>query len=74
MAEYPIYLTSNDRTYAVTSPDFPELATFGKDIDGTLSRAAGAFSEAIAARRARGHIIPEPSKPNYGQRVVHVPD
>ena len=74
MAEYPVTLTPYDGTLLVTSPDFPELVTLGEDVEDALSHAVGAFLEAIAARRAHGHGIPEPSKPEQGQRVVYVPD
>ncbi len=74
MAEYPVNLTPDNGAFLITSPDFPELTTFGKDVEDALSHAVGAFLEAIAARRAYGHDIPEPSKPDHGQRVVHVPD
>ena len=66
MAEYPVNLTLDNGTFLVTSPDFPELTTFGEDIEDALSHAVGAFLEAIAARRAHGYDIPKPSKPEQG--------
>ena len=74
MPEYPVNLTPDGDTILVTSPDFPELTTFGNDVEDALSHAVNALLEAIAARRAHGHDIPKPSKPDIGQRVVYVPD
>lgn len=63
MAEYPVRLTPDDNgTLLVTSPDFPELTTFGEDRDDALARAIDAFDEAIAARIARREDVPRPSK------------
>ena len=45
-----------------TSPDFPELTTFGDDRDDALMRAVDALEEAIAARIHAGQNIPPPSK------------
>jgi antitoxin HicB len=54
----------------VTSPDFPELTTFGDDRDEALMRAVDALEEAIAARMYDNREIPEPSN---GKPVVEVP-
>ena len=63
MYDYPVNLTedSND-TILVTSPDFPELTTFGDDKDDALARAVDAFDEAIAARIAYRKDVPGPSR------------
>ena len=44
MLAYPIILEDDDRTVLATSPDFPELTTFGEDRDEAISRAADATS------------------------------
>ena len=63
MLEYPIKLTKDDNdTVLATSPDFPELTTFGDDNDDALLHAVDALEEAIAARMAHHMGIPEPSK------------
>ncbi len=59
---YAIDLTDDDCTLLVTSPDFPELTTFGDDRDEAIARAADALEEAIAARISRGELIPAPSE------------
>jgi antitoxin HicB len=63
MIAYPVILKkdTND-TILVTSKDFPELVTFGQDREDALSRAIGAFEEAIEARISDREEIPSPSK------------
>ena len=62
MLAYPIELADDNGTLLVTSPDFPELTTFGEDRDEAIARAVDAIEEAIAARIARRDDIPSPSK------------
>ena len=61
MLTYPIKLEEDDGTTIATSPDFPELTTFGDDRDEAIARAVGALEEAIAARIHDGREIPSPS-------------
>lgn len=70
MLTYPIELTDDDGTVLVTSPDFPELTTFGDDRDEAAARAVDALEEAIAARISNREAIPPPSR---GQIVVSLP-
>ncbi len=63
MLSYPVHLEPDDNdTILVTSPDFPELTTFGDDRDEAVARAADALEEAIAARMYDGKDIPPPSQ------------
>ncbi len=63
MLAYPVRLEPDDNdTFLVTSPDFPELTTFGDDQDEALARAVDALEEAIAARMYDGKDIPPPSQ------------
>ena len=62
MLTYPILLEEDDGTLLATSPDFPELTTFGMDRDEALARAVDALEEAIAARIHDGRNIPAPSQ------------
>ena len=62
MLTYPIRLEEDEGTVMATSPDFPELTTFGDDRDAALMRAVDALEEAIAARIHAGQDIPPPSK------------
>ena len=61
MLSYPIDLEDDDETVLATSPDFPELTTFGDDRGEALDRAVDALEEAIAARIHTGQRIPRPS-------------
>ena len=66
MLHYPIQLEDDDDAVLATSPDFPELTTFGVDRDEAVARAAYALEEAIAARIHDGKDIPLPSSgPDY---------
>ena len=62
MLSYPIDLEDDDGTVLATSPDFPELTTFGDDRDEALERAIDALEEAIAARIHMAQDIPPPSR------------
>lgn len=62
MISYRVKLQDDEGTVLVTSPDFPELVTFGDDREDALSYAVGAFAEAIAARMAHREPIPAPSR------------
>ena len=71
MIAYPIALTPDDNgTFLVTSPDFPELTSFGETIGDALDRARDALLEAIEARIDDREEIPEPSRGKY---LVHLP-
>ena len=62
MLSYPIDLEDDDGTVLATSPDFPELTTFGDDRDEALERAVDALEEAIAGRIHMAQDIPPPSR------------
>ena len=62
MLAYPISLKDDDGTLLVTSPDFPELTTFGEDREEVIARAVHALEEAIAARIHDRKEIPTPSQ------------
>lgn len=61
MLSYPIRLEQDDDTVLATSPDFPELTTFGNDRDDALAHAVSALEEVIAARIHDADDIPTPS-------------
>ena len=62
MLAYPINLQPDEDTILVTSPDFPELTTFGEDRDEALGRAVDALKDAIAVRMQLRMDIPTPSE------------
>ena len=61
MLAYPIVLQEDDGTVLATSPDFPELVTFGEDRHEALTRAVSALEEAVAARMNGRRDVPLPS-------------
>ena len=62
MLAYPITLEEDDGAVLATSPDFPELTTFGDDREDAVTRAVEALEEAIAARIHDRRDIPSPSR------------
>ena len=71
MIAYPVKLTPDDNgTFLVTSPDFPELTSFGETVEDSLRRARGALLEAIEARMHDREEIPRPSS---GKHLVKLP-
>ena len=62
MLAYPITLEEDEGAVLATSPDFPELTTFGDDQDEAVTRAVQALEEAIAARIHDRRDIPPPSR------------
>ena len=62
MLAYPIMLEVDDGAVLATSPDFPELTTFGDDQEEAVNRAVEALEEAIAARIHDRRDIPRPSR------------
>ena len=62
MLAYPITLEDDDGAVLATSPDFPELTTFGDDREEAIARAIHALEEAIAARIHGHKDIPTPSR------------
>ncbi len=71
MLRYPIKLTKDEDTLLVTSPDFPELTTFGENREEAIAYAVGAFEETIAGRIHYREEIPKPSK--KGDAWVELP-
>jgi antitoxin HicB len=73
MISYRVKLEKDEGTILVTSPDFPELVTFGEDREDALSHAIGAFEEAIEARISDREGIPLPSKGKAADPRVTLP-
>ncbi len=62
MIKYRVKLTPDDNdTFLVTTPDFPEVITFGKTRGDALHHAVGAFREVIASKIHNRETIPAPS-------------
>lgn len=64
MLSYPVEVQDDDRGVLATSPDFPELTTFGDDRREALARSVSALEEAIAARMHGNEDVPVPSAGN----------
>ena len=74
MISYRVHLKPDDNgPFLVTSPDFPELTTFGETRDEALAHALGAFEEAIEARISDREEIPVPSKGKSSDIRVTLP-
>lgn len=73
MISYRVRLTSDSDTFLVTSPDFPEVTTFGETREDALGYAIGAIEEAIEARISRREAIPSPSKGRANEPRVTLP-
>lgn len=73
MISYRVKLENDEGTVLVTSPDFPELTTFGDDEKDALSRAVGALEEAIEARISYRREIPLASKGKASERRIPLP-
>jgi antitoxin HicB len=68
---YAVTLRRDDNdTYLVTSPDFPELTSFGETVEDSLKRARGALLEAIEARMHDREELPRPS---HAKHMVKLP-
>ena len=63
MTRTPAYWCTYERddndTLFVSCPDFPEVVTYGEDVQRASLNALGAIEEAIAARISDGRKIPE---------------
>ena len=70
MLKYPVLLEIDDDSIMVTSPDFPELSTYGLNREEALGQAIGALEEAIAGRIYDSRDIPTPSD---GKETVILP-
>ncbi len=74
MIKYRVKLTPDDNdTVLVTSPDFPDVITFGETREEALHYAVGAFREIIASRIYHKEPIPKPSRIKAGEPFITLP-
>jgi antitoxin HicB len=59
--------------FVVTFPDIPEAITQGDNIDDAMHHAADALESALDFYFEEGRLVPMPSRPKRGQRVVELP-
>jgi antitoxin HicB len=71
---YTVTLRPDDNgTLLVTSRDFPELTTWGKDRENALRRAANAITGLIESYMERGKDIPTPRARPGSRNLVAMP-
>jgi antitoxin HicB len=73
MIKYRVKLEDDEGTVLVTSPDFPEVITFGETREDALHHAVGAFREIIAGKIHYKEPIPKPSRIKAGEPVITLP-
>ncbi len=59
---YQLNLQADGDVWLVTAPAFPEVTSFGEDVDTACRNGRDAIEEAIAGRIADGEEIPEPMR------------
>lgn len=70
----PDYTEDGTSTWLITSPDFPEITTFGETQQEACENGLRAIEEAIAARISDGDTVPVPTKETKGKsRWVELP-
>ena len=70
---YRVKLEDDEGTVLVTSPDFPEVITFGETREDALKYAVGAFQEIIAGYVHYKKSIPKPSKIRANDDFITLP-
>ncbi len=70
---FPCILAPDPPGYVVTFPDIPEAITGGGDLEESLEMAEDALAAALGGYVADKRLIPTPSLPTEGQRLVAVP-
>ncbi len=73
MIRYRVKLEDDEGTVLVTSPDFPDVITFGETREDALHYAVGAFREIIASRIHYKEPIPKPSRIKAGEPFITLP-
>ncbi|WP_296223235.1 type II toxin-antitoxin system HicB family antitoxin [Ralstonia sp. UBA689] len=74
MLSYPVKLTPDTNgTLLVTFPDVPEAITAGDDEADALVQGLDALEAALEVYFDEKRLIPMPSKPKRGQKVVTLP-
>ena len=73
MIRYRVKLEDDEGTVLVTSPDFPDVITFGETREAALHYAVGAFREIIASRIHHKEPIPKPSRIKAGEPFITLP-
>ena len=71
---YPANIVRDEaKRFLVTFPDFPRIATDGKDLAEALEEGSDCLGSEIAFRMVDREDIPRPSALRRGQRLIPVP-
>ena len=71
---YPATLTRDEqKRFLVTFPDFPRIATDGKDLAEALEEGSDCLGSEIAFRMVEREDIPRPPPLRRGQRLIPAP-
>ncbi|MGA9069555.1 MAG: type II toxin-antitoxin system HicB family antitoxin [Terracidiphilus sp.] len=71
---YPVKITHQDvGNYAVEFPDIPEALTLGDTVEEALRQAVDALETALDFYFDHGRMVPMPSAPKRGHRLVALP-
>lgn len=71
---YPVKITHQDvGNYAVEFPDIPEALTLGDTVEEALRHAVDALETALDFYFDHGRMVPMPSAPKRGHRLVALP-
>lgn len=75
MLAYPVKLTADRESggFVVTFPDIPEAITQGETVEEALTMAQDALETALDFYFDDRRVVPAPSKPRRGQRLVTLP-
>lgn len=74
MAWYELAIQPDGDSWLVTSPNFPEVVSFGSTQEEACINGRNAIEEAIAGRIADGEDVPLPLNETHGRgRFVEVP-
>jgi antitoxin HicB len=71
--KYPVNLKPDGKFLLVTFPDIPEAITQGRNESEAMEAARDALETALEFYFEASRMVPAPSRPKRGQRVVELP-
>lgn len=74
MYDYPVIIHEDENPgVAVTAPDLPEFNSAGDDVADALRESVDGIETALSIYVEQRRTIPQASKPEPGQHVIHLP-
>jgi antitoxin HicB len=70
MMEYYAHIAKSGSDYLVAFPEFPNINTYGSDLDGALANAKEALNGTLETEFERGYSLPVSGK-HAGKRSYH---